>query len=184
MSYYATASGRKIDIQNFTEDDIYLDDIAHHLAKICRYGGSLALDKHYSVASHSMELAQYCLDNNYGEEMAAYALLHDASEAYLGDIVSGLKALLPDYQRIERAVQYKINLKYGLGNKDNIAKLVKKLDTRIVIDEAAAFMPQFYDLYKSQIEMEPLNITIVPDGSLFIVKRVFLKMCELLGIKE
>lgn len=181
--YFATASGRKIEINNLSEDDVSLDDISHHLSRICRYGGAMALDKHYSVASHSIYLAQYALDNNMGAALARALLMHDASEAYLGDIVSGLKPFLPDYLRIERDVQNIIADKYGIPIYTT-AKTVKELDTRIVLDEAAAFMPHFYHLYAEQLGYEPLDINIQADGSLFTTKQRFLGMCRLLGVSD
>lgn len=184
MTYYITASGRKINISALSEKDIHLSDIAHHLARICRYGGALPLDKHYSVASHSLYLANYALDNGL-PHLARTLLMHDASEAYLGDLVSGLKPLLLDYCKLEEHVQNLIYQKYNIST-DNpcITKLAKQLDTCIVLDEAAVFMPQFYELYAKQIPYKRLGICIRANDNLFDVKDAFLRMCELLRVKD
>lgn len=182
MAYFATSSGRLIDLTKLSEKDIHLSDIAHGLTKICRYGGSLGLDTHYSVASHSMNLAYWCIDNNYPIEAAKHALLHDASEAYLGDIVSGLKQLLPDYKNIEDVVQNMIYKKYGINQHND---LTHAIDKRIVLDEAAHFMPYYYALYKAQLPaVEPLDICIMADEHLFKVKAAFLNMCDQFNIED
>lgn len=69
-------------------DEVCIDDIAHALSQIPRFGGHAR--RHYSVAQHSWHMS--CL---FGNPLLAYqALLHDAQEAYLGDIVQPLKSCL------------------------------------------------------------------------------------------
>lgn len=104
-----TNSGRSIELTTLPIDqDFDINDIAHHLAMICRFGG--ATDEFYSVAQHSVIVSRYV-----EKEYQFAALLHDASEAYLGDMVEPLKMLLPDYQRIESAMQVAINAHYDLN---------------------------------------------------------------------
>ncbi len=184
--YFATASGRKIDLTNLSSEDICLSDIAHHLTKICRYGGAMALDKHYSVASHSLNLCYYAMDNGMGKDVARACLMHDASEAYLGDLVTGLKCLLPDYKFLEEGVTCLIQRKYKLLVSEYLQDIVKELDTCIVLDEAAAFMPHYYNIFKAQLgDVEPLDINIHPDGAqLYLIKQAFLYTCETLDIRD
>jgi hypothetical protein len=93
-----TVSGLEINLLNFKKEDIRITDVAHALSQINRFGGHAPFP--VSVAKHSCNLvptvpAQY--------RKAAFA--HDWSEAYVNDLVSGLKAVCPDYQQVEDAIQ-------------------------------------------------------------------------------
>ncbi len=185
MSRFAMHSGRLIDINNMSEKDIHLSDISHHLTKLCRYGGSMPLYKHYSVASHSLALCYYALDHGFSEDVARLALMHDASEAYLGDIVAGLKQHLPDYQAIESKVMGVIFTKYNIVDSCESLAFVKEWDTRIVIDEAAVFMPNTFGIYRAELkEYAPLGVGIAPDGNFELIQKAFLYTAASLGIAD
>jgi hypothetical protein len=178
-------SGKKIDLATITADDICLEDIAHHLTKICRYGGALALDLHYSVANHSLVLYDYALANGYNIELRRALLMHDAAECYLGDIVSGLKDHLLDYKLIEGRVEKIINDKYGISN--YYESEVKYFDTCIVLDEALAFMPWLYKEFKEQLpDHHELGVDIHSERliDLYKTKDRFLRSCSYLSIKD
>lgn len=93
-----TNSGRLVDLASLSEEDIDIEDIAHALAHIVRFTGHA--NKPYSVAQHCMLVADLC-----PPEHRLWGLLHDASEAYLGDVSTPLKSLLPDYREIEERTQ-------------------------------------------------------------------------------
>lgn len=97
---YRTFTGRMLDLSGPRPGDICLEDIAHHLARVCRFGG--AVHEFYSVASHSCMVADI-VASRFPDDLRRQraALLHDATEAYLGDMVSGLKRLNPDYKVLE-----------------------------------------------------------------------------------
>ncbi|MFH1495895.1 MAG: phosphohydrolase, partial [Pseudomonadota bacterium] len=78
-------------------DDVAIEDIAHGLAYQCRFNGQTSA--FYSVAQHSLIVASLV-----PEELRFAALLHDAAEAYLGDMVKPLKVLLPSFSEIEDSV--------------------------------------------------------------------------------
>ena len=107
MSYIQTLSGKKFDYVNATVDDIEIEDIATALSHICRFAGHLP--EFYSVAQHSVLCSQLV-----EPEFAFEALMHDAAEAYCQDIPAPLKALLPDYRRIEGFVDELIRFKFNL----------------------------------------------------------------------
>ncbi len=185
MTYYIAHSGIKIDLTNMSIYDINLDDIAHHLTKICRYGGALDLHVHYSVANHCIALFYYALENGLSIDVQRNVLMHDASETYLGDVVSGLKNLLPCYKEIELLVEELIKTKYNLSNEPDIELIVKELDTRILLDESKAFVPTHYKLFKEQLtNYEPLGIKLYPEKHLSVTKAMFLHCCEQLNIKD
>jgi 5'-deoxynucleotidase YfbR-like HD superfamily hydrolase len=185
MSYYITHYGRKIDIEDISAGDICLSDIAHHLTKICRYGGAMHLDEHYSVAQHSIQLANYAKGVGHNVDVQRALLMHDATEAYLGDVVSGLKAHLPDYKTIEFELDYTIHKKYGLVTNLPIRHTVKHLDTAILLDEALAFTPHRYNLFKAQLQdIEPLGIMLFPEKNLYETYYLFLHWCNKLNIRD
>jgi uncharacterized protein len=111
MSYIRTHNGLAFDYLNPKYDQINIDDIALALSHIPRWLGHTG--KHYPIAQHCC----WCYDNTTGNKLEA--LMHDASEAYVGDCPTPLKALLPDYQKIEDRVsiiladKYKYNYPYS-----------------------------------------------------------------------
>lgn len=126
MSYIQTLSGKKFSYQFATADDIDIEDIANALSNICRFAGHLP--EFYSVAQHSV-LTSLLVP----AEFAFEALMHDAAEAYCQDIPAPLKALLPDYQRIETLVDDLIRSKYGI--KQDHSSVVKYADLVMLATE-------------------------------------------------
>ena len=123
-----TYSGERVYLFRPTAAMIHLADIAQALSQICRYGGHTR--SHYSVAEHSVLVSE-----KFKGEMAFAALLHDAAEAYLGDVISPLKALLLDYEKIydkfDDAIAEKFGVDYRLGWYEDI----KKADAQVGIME-------------------------------------------------
>lgn len=98
MSYSQTRTGRRVYFANPQPEQFHIDDIAHALSNICRFTGHTKT--FYSVAQHC------CMASDLVMHHCKYeALMHDASEAYLSDIASPLKALLVDYQNIEARME-------------------------------------------------------------------------------
>lgn len=102
-----TVSGKYFDITKMDPETIDINDIAHALSFQPRFSGHLPV--FYSVAQHSVMCAIH-VTNNYKLE----ALMHDASEAYLVDIPSPIKALLPDYKALEDKLNKVIAEKFGI----------------------------------------------------------------------
>lgn len=107
-------------------DEIDPEDIAHALSMLCRFGGHCL--RFYSVAEHSVLLARACAPEN-----RLWALLHDASEAYLVDIPRPLKPFLVGYQEAEGKIMAAVCERFGLSGP--MPQEVKDLDTRILTDE-------------------------------------------------
>jgi hypothetical protein len=124
-----TFTGKVIDLGMVTADDIDIRDIAHALSLINRYTGHTLVP--YSVAQHSVHVS-----NLVGDEFAKWGLMHDASEAYLGDVSRPLKSMLPDYKLLEEMVQRAVADKFGLTlpippevkAADNVALMAEKRD--------------------------------------------------------
>lgn len=184
MSIYKTWAGKNIDILNLKEEDFCLEDIAHGLATYKRFGAALALNQTYNVANHSVLMAEYVLDTEDKIEAARYALMHDAAEAYLGDMPSPFKKYLPDYIKLEAKFLALIFKKYHIDN--NYKKLIKEIDVRIRLDEVLGLKPKEYNFYRFEIPgtLDPLGIGVKGDISLLKSKQIFLQWCDYLEIKD
>lgn len=127
-----TITGRRIDPWRFRVEDVDLEDIAHSLAHQCRYAGHV---KHfYSVAQHCIIIASYMsLEENLSFDVWRAALLHDASEAYLGDVSRPVKhhREMEMYRAVEVDVQQKINEAFGLPPNAHEHPRIKFWDTAI-----------------------------------------------------
>lgn len=124
---YRTWSGVMVNLSCPRAEDLRLTDIAHHLARVCRYNG--AVDGFYSVASHSVYVAR-----NVAPEYAPAALLHDATEAYLGDMTSGLKRLFPTYRQLEAQWAHVIEIRFDV--RFHGESRIKDADLRARLSEA------------------------------------------------
>lgn len=109
-----------------TPDMIEIEDIAHALSMMCRFNGHCK--EFYSVAEHSVGVANHC-----APEYALWGLLHDASEAYIADIVKPAKPYIPGYFDLEKNIMSVIATKFGLS--EIMPKEVKKIDVAILADE-------------------------------------------------
>lgn len=110
-------------------EDIRFTDIANGLARICRFNGQLDPKvEHYSVAQHSVLVSQLV-----PEEFALEALLHDAAEAYVGDMIRPLKLQDEIYRAAEKQIDQVIRAKFGLPEK--LSPEVKHADNIMVVTE-------------------------------------------------
>lgn len=109
-----TVTGRRANIFEPDHDMLDLEDIATALSHICRYNGHLP--HFYSVAEHSVKVAHWIEQHVFNNEIILTGLLHDAAEAYVGDMVRPLKRH-EDYgrkhQTVENAIAKKIHEKFG-----------------------------------------------------------------------
>lgn len=108
------ASGRRFYVRDPRAGDFDIHDIAHHLSLTNRYGG--ATPKPYSVAQHSCQCLWYARGRWPGEtELHMQMLMHDAAEAYLGDLIKPVKVCLPDFAVLEDLAMRAIACQYGFG---------------------------------------------------------------------
>ncbi len=120
-----TYSGHYFDFLHPERNQFRIEDIAHALSHVCRFAGHTR--EFYSVAQHSvlvsrhLELMELC-DNSFektggltAKQLSMAGLLHDAAEAYLGDITRPLKQLLPEYKVIERRVEAELFAHFGIN---------------------------------------------------------------------
>ena len=155
-------------------EDIVPADIAHSLAMQCRYNGHVR--RFYSVAEHCVLMSDWILENPAAalgarddvevfpypveavRELALWALLHDAAEAYIGDMVRPLKINMPAFVALDELVTTAVARRFALDDAA-IPSAVKTIDTRILLDERAALLsapPHDWALG----DLEPLGVKI------------------------
>ena len=171
MSTMLTRGGRMVDLLNVKPEDIDLADIAWALAHTCRFMGHPR--RHYSVAEHSINVARLL-----PEPIKIYGLLHDAHEAYIGDISTPMKQALsahigrswfePGLQRIEQDILAAIHEKLGVPwpVSPHVMAAVKYADATMGEWE----LRQLFDGYKvpegelSTLPMPSWDILDLPDA--------------------
>jgi len=145
-----TFTGKLVDLTRFTVEDVRLPDIAHALSCINRFTGHTVAP--YSVAQHSVMVSRLCEPDD-----AMWGLLHDASEAYLGDVARPLKVMLPEYVSLEKQIQQTIAKAFGLSWP--MPPAIKIADNRALIAEKRALMSVEHDWC---IEADPVHTPINP----------------------
>lgn len=146
-----------------------IEDIAHGLAHTCRYSGQCA--DFYSVAEHSILVSQVA------EGCEFEALLHDAAEAFVGDITRPLKQMLPEYKKIETDVERAVLERFGVPWP--LPEKVKWADLRVLAAEQKQIMPLGTDDWARSQQIEPAQI-VVRYLSPKEAKHVFLERFEAL----
>lgn len=136
MTIIQTYTGQLLDVSSPDPGHINLIDIAHGLAYTHRFGGHTTGSLGYTVAQHSLLVAELLLDPRH----IVAALLHDASEAYLGDVPSPIKKSLPDYQRLENRLMHTIARKYHFDYP--VAREVREADMKALQLERQRLMMQ------------------------------------------
>jgi len=127
-------SGRRLDLLDPSPLDVEIDDIAHGLARVARWNGQ-------TVGAHAFSVAQHCLvvedlvrrlQPDAEPRWRLAALLHDAPEYVIGDMISPFKAALGlDYRSFEDRLERAIHIRFGLPAKTpaEIKRLIKTADT-------------------------------------------------------
>lgn len=121
-----TYTGLIFDLKLMEPSTICIEDIAHGLSHVCRFGGHLK--KFYSVAQHCVWVA-----NQLGVPDKLSGLMHDASEAYLGDMPSPFKKMMPGYREIEYDLMMVISKKYDFQYP--LEPQIKAVDHAALINE-------------------------------------------------
>ncbi|WP_375622210.1 YfbR-like 5'-deoxynucleotidase [Bartonella sp. TT119HLJHH] len=122
-------SGRRLDLLNPSPFDVEIEDIAHGLARMARWNGQTRGEHTYSVAQHSIvveQIFQKLFPQSQCNE-CLYALLHDAPEYVIGDMISPFKAVIgKQYEHTEKRIQDAIHMRFSLPV-DLSQKLLKKI---------------------------------------------------------
>lgn len=164
-TYVSTFSGNRFYPLEPRIDHVDIEDIAHGLAYQCRFNGQT--QEFYSVAQHSLLVCSLV-----PTDLRLAALLHDAAEAYLGDMVKPLKVLLPEFAAIEDKVSAIIAAAFCIDFSDYGP--IKRADLVALATEKRDLMPHSVErwAYLDGIAPSPQRIVAMQPGE---AKRAFLE---------
>ena len=152
--YVSTFLGNRFFLTQPHIDDVAIEDIAHGLAYQCRFNGQTRA--FYSVAQHSLMVMALVPDH-----LRFSALLHDAAEAYLGDMVKPLKNLFPEFSVIEARVMEIIGHRFSV-DLAHLDPAIKRADLIALATEKRDLMPHSTEAWANLDGVEPLASVITP----------------------
>ena len=157
-----TMSGKYFDLANPDPNLVCVEDIAAHLGKICRWTG--ATSEFYSVAQHSVHVSRLVEDETNEEHLALLSLLHDAHEAYTGDISRPMKVLIgvKRMRAIENRIQEAIMEHFGLFDWASMEHVWKESDNIALFTERRDFMRDQTVAWECLIGLEPDPEKLIP----------------------
>lgn len=134
-------------------DDVRIEDIAHSLSLLCRWAGNIK--QHFLVAQHSVMVSQL-VPSIY----ALHGLLHDAAEAYLGDLIAPVKARCRDYQELEATIMGAVSRKFDLTWTTECEMAVRQADLVALATEVRDLIPS--QVMNGFLPYEPATEVIKP----------------------
>ena len=140
-SWQRMLSGRRLDLLNPSPLDIEIEDIARGISRVARWNGQTSGVYPLSVAQHSVIVAELLKSYNENIEIKwqLAALLHDAAEYIISDMITPLKLFLGvEYIQLEEKIQSAINIRFSLPGEipRKIYKLIKNCDRQTAFIEA------------------------------------------------
>lgn len=166
-------SGRRLDLLDPSPLDVELGDIAHGLARVARWNGQTEGEHAFSVAQHSLVVEEiFRRQNRCSAEECQMALLHDAAEYVIGDMISPFKAVVGGgYKTVEARLESAIHLRFGLPamTPPELKDRIKKADqvaaffeatmlAGFSLAEAKKFFGQPRGITREMIPMEPMPV--------------------------
>lgn len=160
-------SGRRLDLLDPSPMDVEIEDVAHGLARVARWNGQTTGDFAFSVAQHSVMVEALCVIARPGMAPTErlLALLHDASEYVVGDMISPVKnAIGVDYRGVEDRIQEAVHLRFGLPAKtpQRLKAEIKKADLQAARIEATG-IAGFSEAEAKKLWGKPPNVPIEGD---------------------
>ena len=180
-SWQRMLSGRRLDLLNPSPLDIEIEDIARGISRVARWNGQTSGEYPLSVAQHSVIVAELLKSYNENIEIKwqLAALLHDAAEYIISDMITPLKSFLGDeYIQLEEKIQSAINIRFSLPCEipKKIYKLIKNCDRQTAFIEAIQLAGFTLKEAKRTLKMP----TLIPDYKIIPIsankaEKLFLK---------
>ena len=180
-SWQRMLSGRRLDLLNPSPLDIEIEDIARGISRVARWNGQTSGVYPLSVAQHSVIVAELLKSYNENIEIKwqLAALLHDAAEYIISDMITPLKSFLGDeYIQLEEKIQSAINIRFSLPGEipKKIYKLIKNCDRQTAFIEAIQLAGFTLKEAKKTLKMP----TLIPDYKIIPIsankaEKLFLK---------
>ena len=172
-------SGKYLDLVDPKPDQFDFADIAGALSKICRFGGQC--EYFYSVAEHSYHCARQAQRDGLPLDTQIAVLMHDAAEAFIGDVVKPLKIMLPEYAEIEKRMEAAIAEKF-LIDFDRESHSVRKIDHEMLIAERRTMFGSDNTIWAGENEVRRLYVEFYKWGPQE-AETAFCRMARLIGIE-
>lgn len=181
-----TFTGRKFYPLDPRPEEVFLEDIAHHLSMLCRFTGAVA--RFYSVAQHSVLVLHHLTDESVmvPGDVARWALLHDAAEAYLNDLNRPTKHAIgmQGYRAVEERVLEAVRQRFGLP--PGLPPEVVVADSRMLFTERRDLVPAMQeddsgwgmDLVHQEPYLETITVWAPPTA-----ERMFLSTAARIGLR-
>ena len=180
-SWQRMLSGRRLDLLNPSPLDIEIEDIARGISRVARWNGQTSGEYPLSVAQHSVIVAELLKSYNENIEIKwqLAALLHDAAEYIISDMITRLKSFLgEEYIQLEEKIQSAINIRFSLPGEipKKIYKLIKNCDRQTAFIEAIQLAGFTLKEAKRTLKMP----TLIPDYKIIPIsankaEKLFLK---------
>lgn len=175
-------SGRRLDLLDPSPLDVEISDIAHGLARVARWNGQTVGAHAFSVAQHSLVVEQIfsALNPTARPDDQLTALLHDAPEYVIGDMISPFKAIVGgDYKSVEQRLEHAVHLRFSLppSPSKTLKARIKRADQISAFfeavklagfseKEAATFFGRPRGVSHDMVDYDPLPATTVQDAFL------------------
>lgn len=181
MTWIQTFTDQRFDLLEPKPEQVDLLVIAHALSRICRFGGHVR--QFYSVAQHSALVAQ-----RVPRPYAIHALLHDAAEAYIGDVTRPLKQVLNsisrnEYRAFEERIEAAIWKRFGIQWTEDAERAIAEADERMLATEATCFFADAVDDWIQklkpayQLQIKPLE----PVGAQLLFLATYIELTDIGG---
>lgn len=153
------AAGHYVDLVNPDPESIEVCSIAAALSKVCRFGGHCP--RFYSVAEHCVHATSLACSQGYAGDALVAIFLHDAAEAYIGDMVKPLKVLMSQYGEAERRIEAAIEAAFGVDFA-RWESVIKRFDRAMLKAEKVAMWPEDLETWEgfSEIETYVVNLQL------------------------